>query len=49
MVNSRKVRNHMIEKVNWLTDETKEQLGYEYWNDEAIEKEKQVYWCDSAE
>lgn len=39
----------MIEKVNWLTDETKEQLGYEYWNDEAIEKEKQVYWCDSAE
>ena len=39
----------MIEKVNWLTDETKEQLGYEYWNDEAIEKEKKVYWCDSAE
>lgn len=49
MINPRRVRSFMIEKVNWLTDEAKDQLGYEYWNDETIEKEKQLYWCDSAE
>ena len=39
----------MIEKISWITDETKDELAYEYWNDEAIEKEKQMYWCNGAE
>lgn len=49
MVNTGSMEGFMIEKVNWLTDESKKQLGYEYWNDEAIEKKKQMYWCESAE